>query len=125
MSCNASPAQILIATSDLRSRVRLLDALQSQPDFNVVGEASDEAGLVALRRRLQPDILLIDSVLAGLVNGTAISWPTVRVILLATIIDEGHVIEALRLAARGIVPKTASPQTLVGSSAVSSRTSTG
>lgn len=68
--------------------------------------------MLALRRQLQPDILLLDSALARLVNDAVSSWPGVRIILLASIIDEGHVIQALRLPARGIVPITAPPQEL-------------
>ena len=39
--------QIIIATTELRSRVSLLAALQSEPGLNVVGEVSDQAGLLA------------------------------------------------------------------------------
>jgi two-component system nitrate/nitrite response regulator NarL len=115
MTRNTPSTRIVIATPDLGSRVTLLATLQSEPGFNVVGEASDEAGLLALPRQLHPNILLLDSALAGLVNDAVNSWPAVRIILLATIIDEAHVIQVLRLAARGIVPKTAPPQMLLKS----------
>ncbi len=115
MTRNTSTTRIVIATADFRCRASLLAALQPEPGFNVVGEASDGPGLVALRQHLQPDILLVDSPLAGLVNGAVSSWPAVRIILLATIIDEGHIIQALRLRARGIVPKTAPPQVVLKS----------
>ena len=114
MTRNASP-QIVIATADPRSRGTLLAALRSEPGFRVVGEASDGAGLLALRRQLQPDILILDSALAALVNGEVSSWPRVRIILLATVVDQGQIIQALRLGARGIVPKTALPQVLLKS----------
>lgn len=108
-----STTRIVIATADLEARVSLLDALRSEPGFTVVGEASGEGGFLELRRQLQPDILLLDSALAGLVNDAVNSWPAARIVLLAAIIDEAHVIQALRLPARGIVPKDAQPQVLL------------
>jgi two-component system, NarL family, nitrate/nitrite response regulator NarL len=115
MTGNASFTQIVIATADPVSRGTLLAALHSDPGFTVVGEASDGDGLLTLRWQLQPDILILDSALAGLVNGDVSSWPGVRIILLATVIDEKNVKQALRLAARGLVPKTAPPRTLLKS----------
>src|SRR5439155_4476674 len=112
---NMSSIQIVVATKDLEFRVSLRAALRSEPSFVVAGEASDESGFHALRRQLDPDILLLDSSLAGLVHDAVISWPAVRIILLATTIDERHVIQALRLPARGIVPKIAPPQVLLRS----------
>ena len=106
---------IVIATTDPKSRANLRGALRQEPGFRIVGEASNERGLLALRKKLQPDILLLDSALAARCNGTVSSWPSIHIILLATTIDDGVVTQAVRLAARGIVPKTASPQTLLDS----------
>ena len=107
--------QIAIATADSAARVSLLAALESEPGFTVIGDASDEIRLLTLRTRLQPDILVVDSALAGLANGTVSSWPAVRIVLLAGVIDEGHIIQALRLGARAIVPKTAPPHIVLQS----------
>jgi two-component system, NarL family, nitrate/nitrite response regulator NarL len=110
-----STTRIVIATTDLECRISLLAVLRSEPEFTVVGEASNEEGFLALRGRLRPDILLLDSALAGLVNDVGDSWPAARIILLAATIDEAHVIQALRLPARAIVPKNAPPQVLLRS----------
>ncbi len=115
MTRATSCTQIVIATADSVVRVALLAALQSEPGFTVIGEASDEIRLLALRAQLQPDILLIDSALAGLGNGAVSSWPAVRIVLLAAVVDEGHMIQALRLQARAIVPIAAPPHTLLQS----------
>jgi len=115
MTQNTISTRIVIATPDLKTRLAFLAALQSKQGFNVVGEAHDEAGLMVLRRQIQPDILLLDSALAGLVTGAVTSWPAVRIILLASIIDEGHVIQAIRLGVHGIVPRTAPPEELLNS----------
>jgi two-component system, NarL family, nitrate/nitrite response regulator NarL len=115
MTQNTISTRIVIATPDLKTRLAFLAALRSQPGFNVVGEAHDEAALQVLRRQIQPDILFLDSALAGVVTSAVTSWPGVRIILLAGIIDEGHVIQAIRLAAYGIVPRTAPQEELLNS----------
>ncbi len=107
--------QIVLVTADLRSRVAIRAALRTQPDLSVIGDASDHLGLLALRPQLQPDILLVDAALQPLVLGALNLWPAVRIIVLATVIDDCQVIQALRLGARGIVPKAAPPQELVRS----------
>jgi DNA-binding NarL/FixJ family response regulator len=73
--------QIVLATADLGLRAELRAALQTEPGFKVVGEASDQTGLFALRRQLQPDILLLDSALTGLVNSVVSSWPSISVLI--------------------------------------------
>lgn len=115
MTRNTSSIQIVIAATDLQRRLNLRAALRSEPGFTVVGAASGKSDFLALRRQLRPDILLLDSALAGLVDDAVNSWPAVRIILLAATIDKAHVIQGLRLAARAIVPATASPQVLLSS----------
>ena len=66
--------QIAVATADSAVRVRLIAALRSEPGFRVVGDASDEIQLLTLRAELRPDILLLDSALAGAGTGLAGSW---------------------------------------------------
>lgn len=102
---SSKSARTVVAMADLKSRLTVLASLKSEPGFDVVGEASDWAGLLALGPQVQPDILLLDSVLADCVDGAASSWAAVRIILLASVIDEANVVLALRLAARAIVPR--------------------
>src|ERR1700722_2202689 len=107
MTRNTLSAQIAIATTDPVFRVSLLTVLQSEPGFTAVADAFDEAAGLNLPARAQPDILLPDSGSSGIVKDVVHLWPAARIIVLATIIDQGHVIQALRLAARGLVLKTA------------------
>jgi two-component system, NarL family, nitrate/nitrite response regulator NarL len=66
-------------------------------------------------RRPLPDVLLLDSALANRINGTASSWSSTRIILLANTINREHVVQALRLGACGIVPDTSPPQVVLKS----------
>jgi len=115
MKPNTSLIQIVVAANDSKFRRALLAALQSEPRFDLVGEVSDAAGLLGLGGQLQPDILVLDSALAGLGNSFLSAWPAVRIVLLAGAIDESHIIQALRLRARAIVPKTAPPHIVLQS----------
>lgn len=115
MSRNKPRAQIVVAASDFDARAAVVAALRPEPSFAIIGEASDKTELLELRQRLQPDILLVDAALASRVNGAVTSWPDVRVILLANAVDQTHIIHALRLAARAIVPLPASPEIVVKS----------
>jgi DNA-binding NarL/FixJ family response regulator len=110
-----SSGRIVIVTADSISRDVLAATLRCEHGLVIVGEASDEGELRALPRQLQPDILLLDSAMADLVDVAVSCWPGVRIILLATVIDDRHVMQALRLAARAIVPKAAPPQVLLKS----------
>src|ERR1700722_5471316 len=74
---NTLATRIVLATADSRSRVGLLAALRSESGFHVVGEAYDQTGLLALRRRLQPDILLLDCALGASLDEALCSWPAV------------------------------------------------
>ena len=58
--------RVLIADDYAAIRAALTRALQSQPDIEVVGEASDGYAAVRLVAKLQPDIVLMDVNMPGL-----------------------------------------------------------
>lgn len=64
----ARPARIRVAVADDHPVVRegLVAMLQTQPDFEVVGEADTGPEAVALVERRAPDVLLLDLALPGL-----------------------------------------------------------
>jgi two-component system, NarL family, nitrate/nitrite response regulator NarL len=115
MNHSISRAQVAVAAVDSQCRARLTGALRSDPSLSIIGEASDEAGLFSLARRARKDILFLDSILADRINGTAGSWSSTRIILVADSITRESVVQALRLGARGIVSNTSPPQVVVNS----------
>lgn len=86
--------------------------LSEESGFEVVGEASDGDEAITETLELQPDILLLDvqmprmpglEAMRAIMAGT----PTVKIILLTSLITTQQIIEALHIGARGIVLKDA------------------
>lgn len=100
----------------VRHGVRAL--LEAQPDFELVGEASDGIQLLQELERTRPDVLVLDISLPGL-NGLDVArqvrqqFPAVKVCILSMHADEGYVIRALRNGALGYVVKSAHSADLV------------
>lgn len=81
--------RILVADdqNDVRSALRLL--LEQQPEMQVVGEATDSAGVVSGAEKQAPDVILLDWELPGrpvasLLRTLRGRWPRLRVIALSS-----------------------------------------
>jgi DNA-binding NarL/FixJ family response regulator len=103
----------------VRAGFRLI--LESQPDFEVVGEASDGEQAVAMARRDQPDVVLMDVRMPRLdgleatrkilSNGMA----KCRIVMLTTFDLDEYVYAALRAGACGFLLKDVTPEQLIAS----------
>ena len=112
--------QIVIADDQVLFREALGLLLETEPDFRIVGYASDGAEAVALTRSLEPDVLLLDLAMPRLPGLEALrsiasgSLP-VRTILLTGAMTPTDVLTALQHGARGIVLKDVAPDVLFAS----------
>lgn len=102
--------RVLLADDHQIFRAGLRKLLESEPGFEVVGEADDGASALTLVQRLNPDFLLLDlsmPKMSGLETLSALSAAESKchVVLLAAAIEKPQVLEALRLGARGVVLK--------------------
>ncbi|MEU2793922.1 response regulator transcription factor [Streptomyces sp. NPDC007100] len=102
----------------LRSAFRIL--VDSEPDMEVVGEASDGAQAYELTRAKGADVVLMDIRMPG-VDGLAATrmisadpdLTAVRVVILTTFEVDDYVVQALRAGASGFLGKGAEPDELL------------
>lgn len=115
-----SPIRILVADDHPLFRDGLRRLLQSEPGFEVVGEASDGDELLALIRKAKPDILLLDLSMPrrdgmAVLRELAAAKIPVRTLLLTAAIDQAQIVQALRLGAYGVILKESTTQRLFDS----------
>lgn len=111
------PIRILIADDHPIVRDGLRRLLETEPDFQVVGQAADGREAVKLVREVQPEILLLDLSMPRLpglevLRELSDSASPVRTILLAAAIEKEQIVEALQMGARGVVLKESATQLL-------------
>lgn len=106
-----TPVRVLIADDHPIFRMGLRRLLDTEPGFEVIGEASDGQQAVTLVRSLQPDLLLLD-VAMPVTNGLEVlrqlgaETSRLRTVLLTASIDPSDTQLALRLGASGVLLKT-------------------
>jgi DNA-binding NarL/FixJ family response regulator len=107
--------KVLIADDQALLRTGFRMILESEPDLEVVGEASDGAEAVTAVLRLRPDVVLMDvrmPRLDGLAATRRLTGQT-RVLILTTFDLNEYVYEALRAGASGFLLKDVPPEQLV------------
>jgi DNA-binding NarL/FixJ family response regulator len=110
--------RILLADDHPIFRDGLRKLLETQADFEVVGEASDGVEAVKMARELDPDVLLLDLAMPrrpglGALQDLADLTSRIRVILLTAGIEKPQILEALHRGARGVVTKESATELLL------------
>lgn len=107
------PIRLIIADDHPVVRAGLQGMIVSQPDFEIVGEASNGAEVVALVTALHPDIVLMDLRMTEMDGVTAITHikkqqPAIPVLVLTTYDSEGDILRAIEAGATGYLLKDTS-----------------
>jgi two-component system, NarL family, response regulator LiaR len=84
--------------------------LSLDPEFEIVGEASNGEEGLALTRELQPDVVLMDLIMPGMdgIAATAVirrELPATEVIALTSVLEDRLVVDAIRAGAIGYLLK--------------------
>jgi RNA polymerase sigma factor (sigma-70 family) len=110
--------RVLIADDDDLMRAGLIELLTSDPEIEIVGEASTGREAVERARRRAPDVVLMDVRMPDL-DGIAATRelsraaPDARVLILTTFEQGDYVFGALRAGASGFLLKRARPEELI------------
>jgi DNA-binding NarL/FixJ family response regulator len=111
------PVRVLLADDHTLVRAGLRKLLESIPNIEVIGEASDGLSLLALAGQLRPQLVLMDIAMPGL-NGLEAtarlrqSLPEIQVLILSMHQNEEYVKQALRHGASAYLLKDAAPTEL-------------
>ena len=116
----ATPPQVRIVVVDDQQVVRdgFASLLKTQPDFTVVGTASDGAGAVRISRERQPDVVVMDVRMPGMDGIEATKQLTApagggpHILILTTFDLDEYVYDALRAGASGFLLKDVTAERL-------------
>lgn len=107
-----SPIRVLLVDDHAVVRMGLRAFFDLLDDIEVVGEASDGSEGVAMARRLEPDVVLMDLLMPNMDGVTAIGRikaerPETEIVTMTSFIEEEKVTAALEAGASGYVLKDA------------------
>jgi DNA-binding NarL/FixJ family response regulator len=109
---------VLIADDDHLMRAGLVAVLESDERIRVIGQASTGREAVALTRRREPDVVLMDVQMPDL-DGIAATReltgasPAARILILTTFEEDGYIFRVLRAGASGFMLKRTRPEELI------------
>jgi DNA-binding NarL/FixJ family response regulator len=105
----AKPIRVLVADDHMIVRTGIRHVLESEPDFQVVGEAASGSEAISLATALRPDVVVLDISMpdrSGLeVAAHLRSSGTSRVLILSMHDNAEYVLESVRAGAHGYLLK--------------------
>ena len=114
-----APIRVLVADDHAIVRTGIRHVLESEPGFDVVGEASNGAQALELAQSLQPDVAVLDISMPG-ASGLQVTQelrrlaPDTRVLILSMHDNTEYVLESVRAGAHGYILKDTAATELRG-----------
>ncbi len=110
--------RVLIADDHRMFREAVRRLIDGQSGIQVVGDAADGREAIKLATETEADVLLLDLSMPRTTGLEALrelseQGAKIRTILLTGTADRQEIVQAIRLGARGVVLKDASPETLI------------
>ncbi|PND37579.1 DNA-binding response regulator [Paucibacter aquatile] len=120
MNAESSKARVLVVDDHSLFRRGLIALLAGDGRFEVVAEAGDAAEAQRRAAECQPDVILLDQHLPGVLGADAVAGllevaPAARVLMLTVSEDEADLARALRQGACGYLLKTTDSDVLIQS----------
>lgn len=115
---NPSAIRILVVDDHFMVRLGLIGAISTEPDIEIVGEASNGADALECFQRLRPDITLMDGILPD-IHGVEVTRrileiaPEARVIMVSINETAEDIHRAMDAGARGYMPKSSEKDAIV------------
>ena len=108
--------QIVVVDDHPLFREGVVNTLQAEPDFEVVGEGASAKEALELAQNLLPDLVLLDIDMPGgglnALRAVVVSCPVTKVVMLTVSEAEDDVLDALKAGARAYVLKGVSGREL-------------
>ncbi len=110
--------KLLVVDDHPLMREALVAALNEEADMEVIGEAAEGNAALRLVAAGQPDVILMDLLMAGMGGLEAVAEictanPQAKILVVSSSEDENHVRAAIEAGALGYFPKTAPRQYLL------------
>ena len=110
-------SRVVLADSHSLARGMLKQVICQEPDLEVVGEAQDGHEALDLCRHLRPEVVLIEARMPKMDGIEATrrikrEFPAIPVLVMNTLAEPDHLLEALEAGASGYVLKRSGPQQL-------------
>ncbi|GHO64072.1 DNA-binding response regulator [Ktedonobacter sp. SOSP1-52] len=110
--------RVIIADDHLIVREGLRFILETDPEIELVGDASDGTAAVRLAGEIQPDVILMDLRMPGLDGLQAIEqihahWPQIALVILTTYHEDSLMLRGLQAGACGYLLKDISREMLL------------
>lgn len=110
--------RILIADDHPMFREGVVHSLESEPDFEIIGQASSGEEAVEMLKEKLPDVVLLDITMPGeggiaTTKTISVNYPVVKIIILTGSEDDDDLINALKVGASGYIVKGIAAKELV------------